>query len=56
VSWVAERLAATPEVLNTLDATLADGDEGYLEAVITEVCGCDRRCTSPCATPRRTSS
>jgi cytochrome P450 family 135 len=36
LSWVAERLARHPEVLQRLQETLAAGDETYLDAVITE--------------------
>ena len=36
LSWVAERLARHPEVLQRLEETLAAGDDSYLDAVITE--------------------
>ena len=36
LSWVAERLARHPEVLQRLEETLAAGDDTYLDAVITE--------------------
>ena len=36
LSWVAERLVRHPEVLHRLEETLADGDDTYLDAVITE--------------------
>ena len=36
LSWVAERLARHPEVLQRLEETLAAGDDTYLDAVVTE--------------------
>ncbi|MYR07371.1 cytochrome P450 [Gordonia sp. SID5947] len=36
LSWVIERLARHPVVLQRLQQTLADGDDTYLDAVITE--------------------
>ena len=36
LSWVVERIARHPEVLTRLDEAIADGDDDYVDAVITE--------------------
>jgi len=36
LSWIVERLVRHPEVMARLDETLAEGDDDYLDAVITE--------------------
>ncbi|WP_166909029.1 cytochrome P450 [Mycobacterium sp. DL440] len=37
LSWVAERIVRHPQVLEKLNQSVADGDDDYLDAVITEV-------------------
>lgn len=36
MGWVAERIVRHPEVLAKLDAAIAEGDDSYLDAVVTE--------------------
>ncbi|MGH8460072.1 MAG: cytochrome P450 [Stenotrophobium sp.] len=37
LSWVAERLVRHPEILDKLEASLARGEDDYMDAVVTEV-------------------